>query len=553
MRRFLIFLTFFTIHLSNGQKFSLKIEGKTSIQNKIIDSLNYTKSHIDVGSILKTKKSFDSILVKNGYIESALLEQKKINDSSFIFYYDIGNKNNILQISFTEISNIEKELLQLRNDSLLIPLYNTENWITEKLKLLENKGFALAKLQLTEYEISNHKLFAKLNVKLNNIRTVNELIILGYDKFPKNLKKDFEKKIKKQLFNKNLVNRVYSDFNSLPFVNQIKYPEILFTNNSTKLYTYLEKTRPNKFDGFIGFANDEESNLVFNGYIDLLLQNILNSGERFNLYWRNDGNLQTSFNIGTELPYLFKSEFGVKANLKIFKQDSLFQNTQRDLNVGYYFTFNKKLFLGYQNTTSVDIQNQNNFSLNNYKNQFFTSVFNYIKRDNTNILFPQKTSLYIKAGIGNRIIENEKKNQYFIQFDCSHNFYLNEQNSIYVKNETFYLNSDSFIINELYRFGGINSIRGFRENSLQANFFSGLITEYRYNMNESIYLHSVIDYGYFQDKSSNSKNKLLGIGIGFGIKTNNGLFNFVYSNGSIENQQLKLSNSIFQMSFNTFF
>lgn len=553
MKRFLIFLTFFTIHLANGQKFNLKIEGKTGIQNKIIDSLNYTKSHINIASILKAKKSFDSILIKNGYIESALIEQKKINDSSFVFYYDIGNKNNILQISFTEISNIEKELLQLRNDSLIIPLYNTEKWITDKLKLLENKGFALAKLQLSEYQISNHKLFAKLNVKLNNIRTVNELIILGYDKFPKNLKKNFEKKIKKQLFNKNLVNRVFSDFNSLPFVNQIKYPEILFTNNATKLYTYLEKTRPNKFDGFIGFANDEKSNLVFNGYIDLQLQNILNSGERFNLYWKNDGNRQTSFNIGTELPYLFKSEFGVKANLKIFKQDSLFQNTQRDLNVGYYFSFNKKLFLGYQSTTSVDIQNQNNFSLNNYKNHFFTSIFNYTKRDNTNILFPQKTSLYIKGGIGNRTIENDKKNQQFIQFDCSHNFYLNEQNSIYVKNETFYLNSDSFIINELYRFGGINSIRGFRENSLQANFFSGFITEYRYNMNELIYLHSVLDYGYFQDKSSNSKNKLLGIGFGFGIKTNNGLFNFVYSNGSIENQQLKLSNSIFQMSFNTFF
>ncbi len=56
--------------------------------------------------------------------------------------------------------------------------------------------------------------------------------------------------------------------------------------------------------------------------------NNLNAGEEFTLYWKSDGKNQKTFNIGIELPYIFKSPFGLKANLNIFKQDSTFQNTK---------------------------------------------------------------------------------------------------------------------------------------------------------------------------------------------------------------------------------
>ena len=56
---------------------------------------------------------------------------------------------------------------------------------------------------------------------------------------------------------------------------------------------------------------------------------------------------------------------------------------------------------------------------------------------------------------------------------------------------------------ELHRFGGVNSIRGFYENSLQASLLTSLITEYRYVLASGIYAHSIVDYGYFRDGSRN--------------------------------------------------
>ena len=49
-------------------------------------------------------------------------------------------------------------------------------------------------------------------------------------------------------------------------------------------------------------------------------------------------------------------------------------------------------------------------------------------------------------------------------------FNLNYKNSIYLKNSTQLLNSENYLTNELFRFGGINSIRGFNENSIDASF-----------------------------------------------------------------------------------
>ena len=107
--------------------------------------------------------------------------------------------------------------------------------------------------------------------------------------------------------------------------------------------------------------------------------------------------------------------------------------------------------------------------------------------------------------------------------------------------------------NELFRFGGINSIRGFEENSLQANLYSVLNTEYRYRLSNTLFLHSILDIGYFENKNLLIKQKIYGFGFGFGLKTNSGLLRFNYSGGKIENQRFKLSDSKIHLSLSTTF
>lgn len=553
MKLLLGLLLFFCFQFSLGQNFYLNIKGASETENKTIDSLQYENKHASVASILEEQKRFENKLTNQGFFDWRLLEQKKVNDSSFVFKYNLGNSIKSNTIYIGKLSAEEKSLLQLEKDSLTIATNEVENFMKSKIALLEKKGYSLANLQLVNQRRIENNLISDLQVKLNAKRNITDLVIVGYDKFPAGIKKTITKKAKKATFNQDNLKQINDTFDKLQFVNQIKYPEILFTTDSTKIFVYVEKSKPNKFDGFIGFSNDDQSKLTFNGYLDLQLQNILNTGEKFNLYWKNDGNKQTSFNIGTELPYIFKTPIGIKANLRIFKQDSTFQNTMTDLNLGYYFAYNTKAFVGYQKTTSVDIQNTNSFSLNDFTNTFLTSSFEHLELNPDSFIFPEKAKVFVKFGTGNRTIASQKTSQFFTQLDMNYNFNLNSKNSIFVRNQTFYLQSDDYIINELFRFGGINSIRGFNENSLQANAFTGIIAEYRYLLASNLYLHSITDFGYFQDKTANIEDRLLGIGFGFGLFTKNGLFNLVYANGSTSDQAIKLSNSIVHISFKTNF
>jgi hypothetical protein len=257
--------------------------------------------------------------------------------------------------------------------------------------------------------------------------------------------------------------------------------------------------------------------------------------------------------VGAEIPYVFNSPIGMKAQLNIFKQDSTFLNTQTAIDFGYYFNYNTRLYLGYQSAESSDIKNTNTVLLSDFKNKFYTSNFEFVAYKEDDYLFPEKSNINIKLGTGRRNSKFQSNNQFFGSVNLSHNFYLNQKNSFNIKSYNYILQSEEYITNELYRFGGINSIRGFNENSLQGNLFSSLLTEYRLALSPSIYIHSIMDYAYFQDKTTNLNGNLVGIGFGFGLLTKNGLFNFIYANGSTKDQAIQLSNSLVHISFKATF
>lgn len=546
---FLILLSIVCQNIS-AQNLYLQIKSDDSIENKTIDSLGYINKHSNAKSILDEVTFFSKKLMTNGFLKAHHDEIQQANDSTYLVKFNLGPQNKHIHIYI----GANYDILNLKKDSIKLKISETENFMNNALLQLEKKGYSLAKLQLINFKTANNELFADLNLQAEKIRTLDDIVINGYDKFPASHTKNIKRLYRNKVFNQANLKKLHSDFEKFRFVSQPKYPEILFTKDSTKVYVYLEKTKPNTFDGFIGFNNDEEKKkLVINGYLDLKLQNILNGGEKFNLFWKSDGKNQKTFNASTEIPYLFKSPFGIKAQLNIFKQDSLFQNTQTSIDLGYYFNYNTKVYLGYQEAESSDIQNTNSATISDFKNSFITSHLDFSVYNPDDYLFPDKTLIYFKIGTGKRDSKLNSNSQFFTTLNLSHNFYLNKKNSINLKSTNHYLKSDTYIINELHRFGGINSIRGFSENSLQGNTFTSLLTEYRYMAAANAYIHSIIDYGYYQDKSSNSSNSLIGLGLGFGLLTKNGLFNLVYANGSTKDQNIKLSNSIVHISFKATF
>ena len=536
-----------------GQNLYLEIKANNLTDNEILSTVHYVKEHKNAQSLLKSVRETQEFLEKRGYIFAENTGFTKTNDSTFVCTYKIGRK--ISEIYIRLENKDYKDLLapDFEVDSFKIAFENIEFNMERWLMKLENAGFSLSKIQLTNYMIIENHFIADLKIETTQKRIFNNIVINGFPKFPKSHLKQLNRQYKNKIFNQKEVRKLYNDINRFSFTKQFKYPEILFTTDSTNMYVYLEKSASNKFDGFLGFGNDEDNKVIFNGYVDLGLNNIFNTGERTTLYWKSDGREQTTFNISTELPYIFQTPLALKASLNLFKQDSTFQNSKTNLEIGYLFAYHKRAYLGYQSSSSNDIQNTNSALIKDFKNAFITQSFEYTQVKNDDLLFREQTFIELKTGFGSRTTATEKTAQQLFQLKGFHMFYLNPKNIIFLKTENYMLLSDAFFTNELYRFGGINSIRGFNENSLQANVFTSLMTEYRLKLGEELYIHSLFDYGYFSDQVTNLTANLYSFGFGMGLRTKNGLFNLVYANGSTENQPIKLSNAIVHLSFSARF
>ncbi len=543
-----------------AQTFQLKIIGNSIPENKVIDSLQYRTTLPNANAILEEISSVSARLSKNGYLEVRQLEYKKINDSSYISKLSLGAQIKFIHIYISRnLKIIDKLSLTTLKDTLTLPYSETESFLEKTLHKLEQKGFGFAKLKLTTIKKKNTSVYADLQIDLGQQRQIDEIAVKldessSKNSFPSGHLKQINRKYYKKTFNQDVVRKIQNDFKKFGFLNQIKSPEVLFTNDVTKVYVYLEQNKSNTFDGFLGFTNNDNNKITFNGYLDLKLENTIKAGEQFSLNWKNNGENQKTFKTSLDLPYIFKTPIGVKAEIDIFKQDSIFQNTKTNINLGYLLDYKSRIYLGYQTTESSDIQNANNNLISDYNNSFLTTNLEYSHIDNVTNALVKKTTISVALGFGTRSTSSAVKTastnkQSYIIIDGMQTIYLNPKNHININYQNYFLKSDSYVINELYRFGGTKSIRGFAENSLQANFITAIISEYRYIISSDLYLHSILDYGYYEDKTSNHKENIVGIGIGAGLRTKNGHLKFSLSTGLNQKQNINLQNTIVSVNY----
>ena len=558
----LIYLNIYTAFFFNinAQNLYLNFKAQDSISQSTIDSLDLNATFINYLNLKKEADALHYSLETIGFIENELRSLQKKNDSTYIALYHLGPKYKSIQLYYSKKDFSKKELLQVSKkvtDSYFILPFNTiESSITKLNSLKTENGNAFARIKLENItKKKKGSLSANIVVVNGRSRTIDSIIVKGYEKISKSHIKYYAGIKNGNKFNKSKLIEKNNILNSLGFVSVTKPPEILFKKDATIVYLYLKKEKNNLFDGILGFATDEDSQkLIFNGYLNLELNNNLNFGEQFLLNYKADGNDQQNFRARLTLPYLFNTPFGLITELKIFKRDSTFSTSDQLIKVRYQINPTSKTYLGYKAYESSNLRKDNaiNIDVEDYTSKFLLAGLSYTKTQN-NILFPIKSKFHLDTEIGSKETKTTTESQIRASLLFYYIFNLNYKNSIYLKNNTKAVNSDSYLVNELFRFGGINSIRGFNENSIDASFYSVLNSEYRYQFNQDVYIHSIIDFAYFENQITALKQKLYSFGIGIGLQTSAGIIKFSIANGNAENQDFNFSNTKIHISISSKF
>ena len=552
-----VFGLFAAINIGTAQALQLKITSADALHREAIETIGYTKTFEDFASLETQISSFTAQLYQLGYIEAQVLKISK-DRPMVVATMALGPKYDTIKLyADKELFNFLE--LESRNDLENKAYYSMgvsdlESMLNKLTALLTSKSHPFASVSLKNISpINKTTLSADLVVEKKQPRQLQSVEIKGYEKFPRSFIKQYLGIKTNTPFDLKAIRSKTEALNQLNFTNQLRPAEVLFTQDTTRVYLYLEKTKSNRFDGFLGFGSDETSgSLELNGYLNLNLVNNLNFGESFRLNYRSDENDLKTFETQLTLPYLFKSPIGSELQLNIIKKDSTFTTAEQAASLYYQINPKQKVFLGIKSSQSNALTTETINTIQDYRTTAYELRYVYQQRNPQNILVPLKRFFEIRLSKATRKTTDTETNQTVYTLNASNVFSLNLKNSVYVRLNAQGINSESYLQNELLRFGGINAIRGFEENSINATQFGILASEYRYQLSPALYMHSIIDAAYFETPTQ-SDQKLFGFGFGFGLLTEAGLLKFNLANGKTETQNFKFSDSKVHLSLTATF
>jgi translocation and assembly module TamA len=546
-----IYILFFILNICGAKAQNLKLSIKTN-QSSDQEVLNQIPFKKELPSKVALENELDSLLDKlefRGYL-NAKLDTIIASDTASTAFFSLGEKINSIKIYYGHISSsllTKKELdlyvKEITDTYFEIPFSEIQASMQTLADHFEKKGNSFVRVSLREFILVNAEATAQLYIEDNQQRTIDKVIVKGYENFPKSYILHELRLKTGSVFNKEKLKLASQAIVNLPFVEELKPPEVLFTSDSTLVYLYLKKKRSNQFDGIIGFASKEESSgLEFNGYLDLTINNIFNSGETIALYWKNNGNDSQRFFLEAELPYIFNLPLIPKANFQLYRQDSTYSNVTTHVSLGYSLGPKGKLTALLSTEKSTDLTSGTSNGIESYSNLFYGLSYSFKKMDN-DLIFPVKFQFNIDGMLGSRNSEELTTSQARFLFQASYLFSINAKNYIFTQNQSGILNSDSYLTNELFRIGGINNIRGVNEESIFASAYSVFNLEYRFKPNESSYFYSISDFSYAENKIDDQKINVISLGLGYAFTTKAGVLNLSYAIGKYNNAPFTFGDS----------
>ncbi len=560
----IVILFCITVLSVSGQQLSLEIIPADSSTAKIIKRLNYNS---EPSSRLQAQQELNKVLqyfFEKGYITASI--DSIYEDSSLVrawlFTGDVYNMSVIragnVPVVVLSQSGYKEKLYSNRPFNI-----NEINELTENiLSYCENNGYPFASVRLDSVSIYDNKsISASLNLNLHQQVTIDTIIVKGNSKLHRKFIRNYFNLKKGDLYDESRFSRIESRLQDLPFVSVIRPHDVVFIDDKARLILYIDKKKASQFDGILGIApNDQASGkLLITGDIKLKLLSAFNRGELIDFNWRKLEAKSQDLSFHFNFPFLFNTPFGIDYRLHLFKKDTSYLTLTNNIGI-------QVLYNGYNNV-KVFYENQQSNLLSTAGLEYATTLPEYA--DITTSLYglglgysrldyrynPQK-GYYIdlSAAIGSKKIrKNANVNQalydsipltstlYRLQLNAALFVPLFRSSTLLIGNKSGFLENKNLFDNELFRIGGLKTLRGFDEESITASIYSIFTLEFRYLFDVNSFFQVFFDGAYYEHNANSGylKDTPYGFGAGINFETRAGIFALSYALGSREGQPLQ--------------
>ena len=549
---------FFLMNISFANVYSQKVEG-IHLQIITLESdkpVNFklkknTFKLKDSTALFKKLSELKTNWINDGYL-SASIDSLVRDSNNYLAYLHIGPLFKWKELSLEDIESEAKKASGINKKDFANNRVKHEIFQSKRNRLIkyyENNGYPFAQIGIESFSTKNNYFKGRLYINKNQKIYFDTIFIKGKVNISNKLIYKYIGIKPGDLFNQRKIDQINSNLNKLPYIEPAKPTEIEFFNKTADIHIYLKKKKSNLFNGIVGFTtNEEENKLKFTGNVKFDLNNSFGIGEHIDLHWENYKDSSQFLSTGIIFPYLFFLPIGVEANFQLDKDLLDYLNVNYSFAILYdikpgnniHVYFNQKRSYVIENDLEIESRFDN---INNYLFGLSIGI------DKTNrIILPRKGfNVQLSTGYGNRWTE-QKGNSSMLEagFFCAYYWKATNNLTFNFKNTSKGMYNDTgFYENEMYKIGGIRSIRGFDEKSLLASSYSIFTFEPRVFISNYSFLSIFTDYIYFEKNEIEltSQNHGISLGSGISIDSKAGIFSLNFAVGKLNDNPFRLSNT----------
>lgn len=437
----------------------------------------------------------------------------------------------------------------------------------------ENRGFPFVRVQLDSVEIAEQSICATLRIDKGKRYILDSILVKGDAKITNRYLQNYLGIKHGMLYQESLIKNTGNKIKELPFLTEKRKPELVFNRDLTTLYLYLDKKRASRFSGVVGIQPDATGKTSIAGDARLQLQNPFGRGELLDFNWRRiqlgTQDLKTKVNY----PFVFNTPFGADVDFRLYKRDTSFLEVNSMLGLRYMLSGNNyvKVFVGNKSSSVLSKQllpqTGNEKGLGDVRVRLYGLALQVEKLDyrfnpTKGYRLVTQGSVGSKSILRNPLAETTayetlrmKTLQYQGELEAELFFPLSRRNVLKLGNKTATLMNENIFENELFRFGGLLSMRGFDEEAFFASHYTVNTLEYRFILEQNSFFQVFADYAYYEKDTYKGfdSDTPLGIGAGISFDTRAGIFSLSYALGTERNNPMLIRSAKVHFGFINFF
>jgi len=333
----------------------------------------------------------------------------------------------------------------------------------------------------------------------------------------------------------------------LGFFSSVSDPELYVSPKGGGLLIKVQEGNTNNFDGVLGYVpkRAEGPSGYFTGLVNLSLRNLFGTGRRFAVRWQREDQSSQEVELRYLEPWVLNVPINVGVSFLQREQDSSYVRRRVELKGDLMLSDDFSLSLLIGQDRIIPAATEGTQVLSRSSSTLIGGEVRYDSRDD--YYSPTRGLFYrtdyrigrkrLSGGAGTPDASEESFLVKRLGTDLEFYFQPITRQVVAIGFHASDLRSDHIEDGDFYRFGGANTLRGYRENQFAGSTIAWSNLEYRFLMARRSYFYGFTDLGYYFRPGDERKHLAsvdafkMGYGLGLRVETSLGLIGVSFALG----------------------